>query len=77
MGNVVAARKAYEEAQEEALRIVKRARQELGRRIREAREQGVSQDAIASELNVTREHVRRFQREYENANGLEPLRIRN
>ncbi|HEY9367538.1 helix-turn-helix domain-containing protein [Streptomyces sp.] len=65
MGDVVAARKAYEQAQQDARQLVERARLELGRAIREAREENVSQDAIAKELGLTREQVRRFQREYE------------
>lgn len=77
MGEIIAARKAYDEAQQEALRIVRDARLEVGRRIREARERGISQDAIVRELNLTREHVRRFQREYEDANGLPRLKARN
>ncbi|WP_242892606.1 helix-turn-helix domain-containing protein [Actinomadura litoris] len=73
MGDVVAAREAYEAAQKEALRIVERARHELGRVIREARAQGISQEEIRRELKLTREQVRRFQREYEKANDLSPL----
>ena len=41
------------------------ARLDLGRAIRDARRQEVSQDAIVKELGLTREQVRRFQREYE------------
>jgi hypothetical protein len=66
MGDVVAARKAYEKAQEDARELVRRARLDLGRAIRDARRQEVSQDAIVKELGLTREQVRRFQREYEN-----------
>lgn len=65
MGDVVAARKAYEEAQVRARSSVELARLELGKAIRDARRQNVSQDAIAKELNLTREQVRRFQREFE------------
>jgi predicted XRE-type DNA-binding protein len=65
MGDVVAARKAYEQAQEDARQLVERARLDLGKAIQEARQQNVSQDAIAKELGLTREQVRRFQREYE------------
>ena len=67
MGDVVAARKAYEQAQEDARSLVERARLNLGRTIRDARRQDVSQDAIAKELGLTREQVRRFQREFESA----------
>lgn len=66
MGDVVAARKAYEKAQEDARELVRSARLDLGRAIRDARRQEVSQDAIVKELGLTREQVRRFQREYEN-----------
>ncbi|MFI7125940.1 hypothetical protein ACIBQ1_09620 [Nonomuraea sp. NPDC050153] len=67
MGDVVAARKAYEQAQEDARALVERARLDLGRAIADARQQEVSQDAIAKELKLTREQVRRFQREYESS----------
>lgn len=67
MGDVVAARKAYEQAQVEARELVKRARLDLGRAIRDARRQDISQDAIVKELGLTREQVRRFQREFEDA----------
>lgn len=67
MGDVVAARKAYEQAQEDARALIERARLDLGRAIADARSQDVSQDAIAKELKLTREQVRRFQREYENS----------
>jgi cellulase/cellobiase CelA1 len=67
MGDVVAARKAYEQAQQEARELVRRARLELGRAIYDARRRDVSQDAIGKELGLTREQLRRFQREYEAA----------
>lgn len=65
--DVVAARKAYEQAQQDARTLVERARINLGRAIHDARRRDVSQDAIAKELGLTREQVRRFQREYESA----------
>jgi DNA relaxase NicK len=65
MADVVAARKAYEQAQKDARDMVRRARLDLGRAIRDARQSEVSQDAIVKELKLTREQVRRFQREYE------------
>lgn len=65
MGDVVAARKAYEKAQEDARELVRQARIDLGRTIADARRQSITQDAIAEELELTREQVRRFQREYE------------
>ncbi len=67
MGDVVAAREAYEKAQQDARTLVERARLDLGRAIRDARRQDISQDAIAKKLGLTREQVRRFQREYEAA----------
>lgn len=65
MGDVVTARRAYEQAQKDARDLVERARLNLGKAIHDARRQEVSQDAIAKELGLTREQVRRFQREYE------------
>ncbi|GAA2861257.1 hypothetical protein GCM10020220_057970 [Nonomuraea rubra] len=67
MGDVVAARKAYEKAQDDARELVRQARIDLGRTIAEARRQSITQDAIAETLELTREQVRRFQREYENS----------
>jgi hypothetical protein len=67
MSDVVEARKDYEQAQVDARALVERARLNLGKTVYEARRQGVSQDAIAKELELTREQVRRFQREYEDA----------
>lgn len=61
MSDVVTARNAYRAA----LGRVTETRIELGRRIAQARETGITQDAIASELGLTRERVRRYQREYE------------
>ncbi len=65
MADVISARRAYEEAQQAARTLVKRARLRLGQAILDARRRDVSQDAIAKELGLTREQVRRFQREYE------------
>ncbi len=65
MGDVVAARAAYEQAQAEARTMVERARLDLGKAIHDARQQDVSQDAIAKQLSLTREQVRRLQRMYE------------
>jgi hypothetical protein len=67
MADVVAARKAYEQAQTDARALIERARLHLGRTIADARRQDVSQDTIAKALKLTREQVRRFQREYENS----------
>ena len=61
MTTVVAARDAYLSAREEA----KRRRLALGRAIAEARAQDVEQGDIARELGLTREQIRRYQREYE------------
>ena len=75
MTDVVAARRAYEQAQKEARELVRRARLNLGRAIADARSQSISQDAIVKMLQLTREQVRRFQREYElelRASGKDP-----
>jgi hypothetical protein len=60
MADVVAARNAYLEAR----RQVEATRLALGRAIAEARNSGVDQTKIASELRLTREQVRRYQAEY-------------
>jgi hypothetical protein len=65
MGDVVTARRAYVQAQVDARALVERARLNLGKAIHDARRRDVSQDAIAKELRLTREQVRRFQRMYE------------
>lgn len=65
MADVVTARRAYEQAQVDARSLVERARLNLGKAILDARAQNVSQEAIAKELKLTREQVRRFQRMYE------------
>ncbi|MFC9973598.1 hypothetical protein ACFVH6_22155 [Spirillospora sp. NPDC127200] len=70
MGDVIAARKAYEQAQVEARDLVAQARIKLGRSIRDARQQGVPQDTVARELGLTREQVRRFQEAADIADGL-------
>ena len=61
MADVVAARSAYMAARARAAMT----RLELGRAIRDAREQNIMQDTIAQELNLTREQIRRYQREFE------------
>jgi hypothetical protein len=61
MTNVVAARDAYLAAREQA----NRTRLNLGRAIAEARDADLKQEAIARELGLTREQIRRYQREYE------------
>lgn len=66
MATVVEARRAYQDARD----LVVQRRLALGRAIREARLQGLTQDAIADELDLTREQVRRLQREYEAKSGL-------
>lgn len=72
MADVVTARRAYKQAQDDARALVERARLDLGKAIHDARKRDVSQDAIAKELHLTREQVRRFQREYEDS--LQPTR---
>jgi hypothetical protein len=61
MANVVAARDAYVAARAKAAQT----RLDLGRAIAEARSQNVPQESIAQELRLTREQIRRYQREYE------------
>lgn len=61
MTTVVAARNAYVAARER----VTETRLALGKVIKEARAEGVQQEAIARELVLTREQVRRYQAEYE------------
>jgi ribosome-binding protein aMBF1 (putative translation factor) len=60
MSNVIAARDAYLVARQQ----VKETRLALGRAIREAREQDVSQADIAKKLSLTREQIRRYEAEY-------------
>jgi hypothetical protein len=69
MTTVTEARAAYVSAMDDV--TVKRLA--LGKAIREAREQDVKQGAIAAELRLTREQVRRYQVEYEKAEGLDHL----
>ena len=61
MTDVVEARAAYVAAREQ----VTKTRLALGRAIMDARSQKVEQGAIAKELGLTREQVRRYQAEYE------------
>lgn len=68
MTTVVDARKAYVAARDQ----VKETRLALGRAIAEARAADIDQVAIAKELRLTREQVRRYQDEYEKAAGLKP-----
>jgi small-conductance mechanosensitive channel len=74
MGEVVAARKAYDQAQLDARALVQQARLNLGRKIYDARQQNTSQKDIADEIRVTRERARLFQTEYTEAlaKGEEP-----
>jgi len=65
MATVVAARDAYRAAR----RQVAETRLALGRAILEAREREIPQLAIAHELGLTREQVRRYQDEYERSIG--------
>jgi hypothetical protein len=61
MGDVVAARDAYKAARN----LVAERRRELGRAILEARSLNVPQEAIARQLGLTREQIRRYQAGYE------------
>lgn len=69
MATVVAARDAYLAARQQ----VTTARLELGRAIAEARAKDVAQSAIAEQLGLTREQVRRYQAEYETRRTLEQM----
>lgn len=60
MADVVAARDAYLDAR----KLVAKRRLELGKAIVTARLQDIEQLAIAKELGLTREQVRRYQAEY-------------
>lgn len=61
MTDVVEARAAYVAARKQ----VRETRLALGRAIMDARSQNIEQGAIAKELGLTREQVRRYQAEYE------------
>jgi hypothetical protein len=61
MADVVAARDAYLDAR----KLVAQRRLELGHAIVTARLQEIEQGAIAKQLKLTREQVRRYQAEYE------------
>lgn len=67
MSDVHAARAAYEAAKSDGRAIATCARRNLGKTIQDARNQAVSQDDIAKQLELTRERVRNFQRDYEEA----------
>ena len=64
MTQVLEARRAYEDARDEAKEIVDRARARLGLSIRQARESGRSQTDAMETLNLSREQVRAFERAY-------------
>lgn len=61
MTDVVEARDAYLAARKRAAET----RLALGRAIQEARAADIPQTDIAAKLNLTREQIRRYQREYE------------
>ena len=61
MTDVVEARDAYLTARKHAAET----RLALGRAIQEARAADIPQTEIAVKLNLTREQIRRYQREYE------------
>lgn len=67
MSEVIAAHEAYKQAQDDAKALLAQARIRLGRAIHDARRQDKPQEAIAGELDLTRERLRLFQREYEKA----------
>lgn len=61
MTDVVAARNAYMAARKR----VAETKLALGRAIVDARSQDVQQEAIAKELGLTREQIRRYQADYQ------------
>lgn len=66
MTAVLAARKQFEQAQEDAKDAIDRARASFGKSIKLARDRdGATQDQIAKTLQLTREQVRRYERFYE------------
>lgn len=67
MSEVIAAHEAYKQAQDDAKALLAHARMRLGKTIHNARQQDKPQEAIAGELGLTRERLRLFQREYEEA----------
>lgn len=69
MTDVIRARDDYLAARKQ----VTDSRLALGRAIREARAEGVDQVAIAKQLELTREQVRRYQDEYEKSAGLKSV----
>ena len=63
---VTAARKDFEQAQEDAKKLIDRARAKYGRSIKEARDRDhLTQDAISDALGLSRESVRRYERYYD------------
>jgi len=64
MTEVLEARRAYEDARDEAKEIVDRARARLGLSIRQARDAGKSQTEAMATLNLSREQVRAFEKAY-------------
>lgn len=64
MTEVLEARRAYEDARDEAKEIVDRARARLGLSIRQAREAGKSQTEAMATLHLSREQVRAFEKAY-------------
>jgi hypothetical protein len=73
MGDIHAARAAYEAAKKDSRAIADCARRNLGRSIQDARRQAIPQDDIAKQLKLTRERVRNFQRDYELAKDEDEL----
>jgi hypothetical protein len=67
MSDIHAARAAYDAAKKDGRAIADCARRNLGRSIQDARRLDIQQDDIAKALELTRERVRVFQRDYEEA----------
>lgn len=64
MTEVLEARKAYEDARDEAKALVDRARARLGRSIAQARGAGQSQSEVMKAMKKSREQVRAFEQAY-------------
>lgn len=61
---VLEARKAYEQARDDAKLLVDRARAQLGLSIVQARDAGESQSAVMAAMKKSREQVRAFEKAY-------------
>lgn len=64
MADVIAAHRAYKQADQDALAMRRRARVRLGRAVAEKIDSGYTIVAIAKELDVVDEQVRRYRQAY-------------